>query len=349
MTTLEQIRTELAPLLGPVSEAAPSGDDLEGSFALSALEAAALEPEEPGIAGVERADARNWREIRQQAHALLTSSKDLRVAVLLTRALLHVDGLAGFSAGLELLTALLEQHWDGLYPQPDEDGDPMSRLNALHELVSPPMLAQLRHCPLAASRELGTFDVNDVLVALGSPLGRGSASKAAPQHVLAALDKLGDADLRERLAWLQTARERLQTLVRLVAAETGRYLQLGSLVAAHGERAGALDALVAALEKQLAQRATAPNDEPDRAPDTAGRAEGVGRADTIARREDVVRLLDRICDYYARSEPSSPVPLLLQRAKRLATMDFLAIVRDLADQGLPQVALVAGVLPEDPG
>jgi type VI secretion system protein ImpA len=50
-----------------------------------------------------------------------------------------------------------------------------------------------------------------------------------------------------------------------------------------------------------------------------------------------------MCAYYARVEPSSPVPLLLQRAKRLASMDFLAIVRELADQGFAQVANVAGI------
>jgi hypothetical protein len=41
------------------------------------------------------------------------------------------------------------------------------------------------------------------------------------------------------------------------------------------------------------------------------------------------------------------VPLLLQRAKRLASMDFLAIVRELADQGFAQVATVAGIRVEE--
>ena len=50
----------------------------------------------------------------------------------------------------------------------------------------------------------------------------------------------------------------------------------------------------------------------------------------IASRDDVVRAIDRICDYYSRYEPSSPVPLLLKRARRLATGSFVDIVRDLA-------------------
>ena len=55
-----------------------------------------------------------------------------------------------------------------------------------------------------------------------------------------------------------------------------------------------------------------------------------------------MRTLKLICDYYARSEPSSPVPLLLKRAQRLATGSFLDILRDLAPDALTQVEKVLG-------
>ena len=38
----------------------------------------------------------------------------------------------------------------------------------------------------------------------------------------------------------------------------------------------------------------------------------------VETREDVIRAIDKICDYYDRHEPSSPLPLLLRRAQRLA-------------------------------
>ena len=62
----------------------------------------------------------------------------------------------------------------------------------------------------------------------------------------------------------------------------------------------------------------------------------------ITSRDDVVRALDKICDYYARHEPSSPLPLLLQRCKRLATMSFIEIVREMVPDGLSQVEMIAG-------
>ena len=66
----------------------------------------------------------------------------------------------------------------------------------------------------------------------------------------------------------------------------------------------------------------------------------------IASREDVVRAIDAICRYYARQEPSSPVPLLLKRARGLVDKDFLDIIKDLAADSLGQVELVAGKGPE---
>lgn len=60
-------------------------------------------------------------------------------------------------------------------------------------------------------------------------------------------------------------------------------------------------------------------------------------------REDVVRMLDRICEYYAVNEPSSPVPVLLQRAKRLVDKSFTDIVRDLTPAGLSELQVIAGL------
>ena len=66
-------------------------------------------------------------------------------------------------------------------------------------------------------------------------------------------------------------------------------------------------------------------------------------AGAIRSREDVIRVLDNACEYLARHEPSSPVPLLLQRAKRLMVKDFLQIIQDLAPDALSAVAKIGGV------
>ena len=62
----------------------------------------------------------------------------------------------------------------------------------------------------------------------------------------------------------------------------------------------------------------------------------------IANREDALRMLDKICDYFQRYEPSSPVPFLLRRARNLATKDFMEILQDLAPGGTSQADLIFG-------
>jgi len=56
----------------------------------------------------------------------------------------------------------------------------------------------------------------------------------------------------------------------------------------------------------------------------------------IRSRADVVMMIDRICAYYEAHEPSSPVPLLLQRARGLVDKRFIDILLELAPNGLPE-------------
>jgi type VI secretion system protein ImpA len=61
--------------------------------------------------------------VRQLAiEALSNSTKDFEVAAWLTEALIRQDGLAGLASGARVLAGLLEKHWDAGFPRPDEDG-----------------------------------------------------------------------------------------------------------------------------------------------------------------------------------------------------------------------------------
>lgn len=62
----------------------------------------------------------------------------------------------------------------------------------------------------------------------------------------------------------------------------------------------------------------------------------------IRDRHEVEIALERLCDFFVRNEPSSPIPLLLRRAKRLVPMNFLEILSDLAPEGLSQAQLLQG-------
>jgi type VI secretion system protein ImpA len=68
--------------------------------------------------------------------------------------------------------------------------------------------------------------------------------------------------------------------------------------------------------------------------------EAGGLSGEIRNRDDVIRALDRICAYYERNEPGSPVPFALRRAKEWISLDFMAILEDIAPGSLQEATTV---------
>jgi type VI secretion system protein ImpA len=71
-----------------------------------------------------------------------------------------------------------------------------------------------------------------------------------------------------------------------------------------------------------------------------------GQLGSITKRADAIRLLDLVLEYYERYEPSSPLPLLVDRARRLADKNFIDILRDLAPDGVTQAQFISGARDE---
>ncbi|WP_205746852.1 hypothetical protein [Duganella callida] len=59
-------------------------------------------------------------------------------------------------------------------------------------------------------------------------------------------------------------------------------------------------------------------------------------------------MLDKLIGYYEKHEPSSPLPLLLLRARRLVPKSFLEIIEDMAPDGMHQIAVLRGPQDEPP-
>jgi type VI secretion system protein ImpA len=64
----------------------------------------------------------------------------------------------------------------------------------------------------------------------------------------------------------------------------------------------------------------------------------------ISTRQEAVRVLDLVCGYLERHEPSNPAPLFIRRAQRLMTKNFVDIVKDLLPDSLSNLEKLAGEL-----
>jgi type VI secretion system protein ImpA len=285
------------------------------------------------------AEEPDWRELKSKSLAVLERSRDLRAAAYLTQALIRTDGLPGLAEGLGLLRALLEKHWDRLHPvlDPEDDHDPTMRINAITALVDPETtIRAVKAIPLVRSRGLGQFSLRDIEIAAGESHGEGGAPAVEMSVIEAAFQ---DADLEELRASAEAALRANETFSAIDAYLLGAVgtMQapdltalppvLGRIQAVLGEQLGRRGVVDAAL---VGAGGTSPG------------AAATALSGEINSREDVIRALDKICDYFNRYEPSSPVPLLARRAKRLVSKSFLEIVRDLAPGGVHEAESIRG-------
>jgi type VI secretion system protein ImpA len=76
---------------------------------------------------------------------------------------------------------------------------------------------------------------------------------------------------------------------------------------------------------------------------TAPAASGGGAMpDRLTNRKEVERCLDLIIEFYERTEPSSPLPLMAKRLRRMVPMDFMELMAELAPSGLKEFRAQAG-------
>jgi len=326
---------EIAKLLAPISGDAPAGPNLEYDPAFAALEKAAAGKPEQVIGGTTTAaEPPEWNVVLQGGLELLARTKDLRVAVLAARALLFRHGVVAFTEGIALLRGLIEQYWGTLHPQldPDDNNDPTMRITALSALASPAQMLALRGAALVESRALGPVSLADMYPSTGAAdaariSGAFEAAELPAIEVTAAALAAAAADLRAIDAAFETQTgDRGPDFAVLLD-----YFNKGHL----------------ALAQRLAQLKPAAALEPAEGADGAGAAAAAlppprGLSGDILTREDVVKALDKICEYYARSEPASPVPLMAQRCKKLVTMGFFEMLTEIAPESVKQAQLVVG-------
>jgi type VI secretion system protein ImpA len=334
---------DLKQLLPETVEKPPCGPNLEYEAAFLELERAGQGKREQQFGSVIiPSEEPDWGGVRERAEALLRLSKDVRVAIWLTRSLIHELGIAGLASGLSLILQLLERYWDAVHPQldVDEGNDPTMRINALAPLVDPDgVLRDVRRSVFVRSRSAGNLLVRDVEVALGKLPAPTEGKKATPDQVESIVRAAGAEDMAPVHA-VKEAAESLAGLNRLLAGRVGveRAPDLRPLAAVIGTLQQVCDKALGTLGAPAGMPAT----ETGHAPPMSG-AGPLPVSGAIHSREHAIRLLDAVCEYLERHEPANPAPLLIRRAKRLMTMGFVDIIHDLVPESLAQIQTIAGV------
>lgn len=335
---------DLESLLAPLADEAPSGPDLEYDPDFQTLERTATPKAERAIGdAVKTAEEPDWDKVSSLGESLFGRTRDLRVALHLTCAWTRMHGLVGWADGLALIRGLLENLWDSVHPQLDaEDGnDPTARVNAVVPLTDMQgLLGYFRGTPFVQSPRLGRFSLRDLRIANGTlkiPAAEGEKSPGMADIEAGCLD-CPEEQLAEAARATTAAMEHARAIDAILTDRVGTAgPDLKPLLGEIHELKKFLDAEVA--KRMPAAAAEAPADEEGTAPGAAPARAAGSRIETP---QDVIRRLDEICDYYARQEPSSPIPHLLRRAQRLVGMNFVDLMKELAPGGLSEFKVITG-------
>jgi type VI secretion system protein ImpA len=333
-------------LLQPITAERPCGDSLEDTELLSSFDTfrlfgqarpldAPAEPDEKRIP--KPRESPEWIEIRDKASEALAQSKDLRLLAVLGTALLRTDGLPAFSETLKVASRWLDTHWAQTYPLVDEDA--VLRRNALNCFADPMAVVDgLRRVPLVRSRQHGTFSLRDVDIAT---------------HQLLPGD--GDPQIDENQVNAAFAAMPLAELTGLHESVLVAVSSLQRIDATMGEAAGTdatptFDALRAQLTRmtQVLRDRVAAHPDADKgalAGDAGSSADDGPFGGVVKSRQDAIRALDAVAEFFRRTEPSSPIPLFLARAKRLVSKDFLEVLADIAPEAVSQARAAGGLKP----
>jgi type VI secretion system protein ImpA len=376
----------LEAFFSPKDRDVPAGIDLRNDPRFHALERML----EPASRAARRAaggaePSVDWQGVLDAAAGLAEEGRDLRLMVIVTRALANRDGLAGAAEGLRLLTVAVGDHWEHLHPAlrdlPSPADAAVRRINALRQLESDTdgPLCDLEHKVLFSPRGLGNVTGGDLAAADLTP--------AAFQATLPS--GLGAAETGGLLAAHEQRVARVRTGCKALAAETPDLLadlvsgadaarqalsQLEEAVSGHvrangvGFRLQALGNLLGHVSDTLASVSAvsggdvamtnaaapapgAPSPGPSAALSSAASssaasssaASPAGLPLQISTRQEVERCLDMIIEFYERTEPASPLPLLARRMRKMVPMSFLQLMEEVAPSGMKEFRNVAGV------
>jgi type VI secretion system protein ImpA len=341
-------------LLEPVTPDAPCGKNFDDTDALSAFDAyqifgqTTLEPTPPEPGEPVRKEPRksdrppDWDEIKDLALERLQESKDLRLLAHLSAALLRTNGFPAFAETMRVASSWLQTYWAQVYPLLEEDG--IFRRNALNCLADPVAVVDgIRRAPLIESRQHGRVTLRDVDIASGVLTPGASEPRPDDSQITAAFASAPIDELQRLESDATSALEAALAMDAVMRREVGV------------EAAPSFDPLVGQLKRLQTVLRSRIAVHPSAAAGAAssGAVAGEGAVDggvvsvgAIRSRQDAIRALDAAAEFFRRNEPSSPVPMFVERAKRLVAKDFLEVLADIAPEALPQVRAAGGIREE---
>ena len=341
-------------LLAPIPGENPCGENLLYSGLHDAVrEARRAEDALPQGEWEREVKAADWGQVASLAtEALRTKTKDLQIGAWLGEALVKLHGFTGLLDSLKLMRLLIGAFWDNLYPEID-NGDLEARGNALAFLDRQTAYA-LKEIPLTDSltgpnysyfqwEESKGFDIPEDLTQLDSDamerieaLRRQAEEeqRVTSEQWRIAKNATGRAFYEETYALQRACLVEFNELDHLMDEKFQRQTPgLGALKKSLDEVNSLIERIV--KEKRVLEPDTVSPEEIEAVgKETQEGASGLEAGLTsvsgpVRNRQDALRRLLEVAEYFRKTEPHSPVSYLVDRAVKWGQMPLDRWLQDV--------------------
>lgn len=302
--------------------------------------------------------ADHWRTVLDLSPDFIAhTGKDLEVACWLTEALIRRDGFSGLRTACELLLGLIDQHWETLYPLPDEDGletrvAPLAGLNG--EGAEGVLIAPIRNTLITQGNSTGPFSYWEYHQALEAQrLPEEKARNERIRKLGFCLENIDQAIRETSTAFLVGLRDDIEACLANFRAISDRLDNLCGAADAPPARniLNILEECQAAILHLGQGRFPASTQAPaDGAAPTDGAILPLADAPpitqpTVAGREQAFTQLKEIAEFFRTTEPHSPVSYLLEKAVKWGNMPLHELMSELIpdDSSLKHYGMLTGV------
>ncbi len=359
-STPEAVSTEA--LLAPIEGENPSGENVQYVGIYDEIREArrAEDTLEQGDWKHEPKMA-DWNTVESlTVDALSTRTKDLQVCAWMIEALVRLHGFTGLRDGLRAMRGLHENFWDTVYPEIDE-GDLEARANSLawldknlpipvKEVIITNNTFGENHSYLQWE-ESKLFDLPENIDSLsGEEFERADAmrQKAAEEHRTTAQAWRKAVQMTRRAFYEAQFVLITECQTECAALDRAMDQRFGNDTPGLTGLKKAIDDVLTLIEKLVKEKRI---QEPDPVEATAGAEGGEAGADgeagegaivaggvvvpggAVRSRQDALKRLGQIADFFLKTEPHSPVSYLVQRAVKWGNMPLDAWLQDVIKEG----------------
>ncbi|HHF2914822.1 type VI secretion protein [Vibrio parahaemolyticus] len=288
-----------------------------------------------------------WRVFIEEVPEILTNqSKDLEFVAWLIEALTRLYGFRGMGVGYKLATEFIEKFWDDLYPMPDEDGietriSAITGLNGIDSegtLIFPIACIPLTDVGVEQAYAYWEYQQAIELERLDEDKRRNRVDLGATElsDITTTVKSTSDSFYRELIADLEFATESFNEFSQRLDEAVGDVTPSSYI-------SKRLESIHSALKHLLGERFNQPQavfEELEEVDESASSEQQVSSqssdallATNMKSREQAIRQLQQVADFFRESEPHSPVSYSIEQIIRWCGMPLPELLAELISDG----------------